>query len=310
VARLPEPLASRFPASIAPRGALETLLDKGALSLLLAELGLPQPRTAVLRRPEDIDAFEPWSFADAFLKPRSSHHFMERFRVKGVRVASRAEAADRASALFRQGLDVIVQEYVPGPPSNHYFLDGFVDAAGAVRARFARKRLRMYPADFGNSTYMVSVPMDETGPAMGQLETLLRHVKYRGIFSAEFKKDARDGAFRLLEVNVRPWWYLGFAETSGIRVVDLAYRDALGLPLRDYLDYRPGRHCVYPYFDYAAYGAAKRAGAPGPSLAACAAAWLTANQPIFAWDDPGPALSSWKGLCQRLFKSHVLGQRP
>jgi predicted ATP-grasp superfamily ATP-dependent carboligase len=183
-----------------------------------------------------------------------------------------------------------------------------MDAAGAVRARLARKRLRMYPADFGNSTYMVSVPLDETGAAMEQLETLLRSVKYRGIFSAEFKKDTRDGAFRLLEVNVRPWWYLEFAESSGIHVMDLAYRDALGLTLRDYLDYRPGRHCAYPYIDSAAVRAARRAGEPAPSLASCAVAWLTANQPVFAWDDPGPALHAFAERCRQFLRSRILGQ--
>ena len=167
--------------------------------------------------------------------------------------------------------------------------------------------------DFGNSTALVSISPTRSPPRWRLLERLLAHLRFRGIFSAEFKKDARDGAFRLLEVNVRPWWYVDFAETSGVEVVDLAYRDALGLPLRDILEYPVGRKCVYPYFDMAGYFDARKAGLNGssewPGLARCAATWLTANQPVFAWDDPRPAMTNLWMLCKRSFQTKILRRK-
>ena len=188
------------------------------------------------------------------------------------------------------GFAVILQEYVPGPPTEHFFIDGFMDQHHSVRARFARQRLRMYPPDFGNSTYMVSVPIATVQPAMDALETLLRHLHYRGIFSAEYKRDPRDGKFHLIEVNARPWWYVGYAEHCGVPVCEMAYADALGLPLPKQPPYPIGSKCAYPHFDAQEYSWRRRQGMQHASLLAYAAAWLTSYKPVFAWDDPRPAI--------------------
>ena len=45
VARLPAPVAARFPASLPPLGSLEALIDKGRFAAVLARLGVPHPRT-------------------------------------------------------------------------------------------------------------------------------------------------------------------------------------------------------------------------------------------------------------------------
>ena len=73
----------------------------------------------------------------------------------------------------------------------------------------------MHPPDFGNSSYMVSVPLQEAAGAVDTLRTIMGHTGFRGIFSAEFKRDADDGLFKLLEVNIRPWWYVEFNQRFG-----------------------------------------------------------------------------------------------
>src|SRR5438046_2545616 len=86
----------------------------------------------------------------------------------------------------RSGASVL-QEDVPGPVTSHYFVDGFVDRDGRVLARFARRRLRMWPPYFGNNSYIVSIPLADVEDAVTMLERLLAGLRYRGIFSAEFK---------------------------------------------------------------------------------------------------------------------------
>ena len=43
-----------------------------------------------------------------------------------------------------------------------------------------------------------------------------REVGYRGIFSVEFKLDARDGHYKIIEVNPRPFWLIGHIARAGI----------------------------------------------------------------------------------------------
>jgi predicted ATP-grasp superfamily ATP-dependent carboligase len=204
-------------------------------------------------------------------------------------VTSREDAAARVAELATQGIGVVIQEYVPGAASDHYFVDGFADRGSRVRSAFGRRRLRMYPLDFGNSTCMVSVPPSEVAEGVAGMERLIAHLGYRGIFSAEFKRDARDGRLKLLEVNARPWWYVEFTGRCGVDVMAQYYDDALGRPVRDVTTYDEGRELVYPYYDYHAMRAAA---AFGPARAAAwAARAMTAIQPVWALDDPLPALA-------------------
>lgn len=289
VSGLPPSLATRFPSSVPPRAALETLVNKGAFADLLARQGIPHPRTVRLRAASDVRGLPAELLGRAFLKPADSHAFQQRFERKAFRFTSVAEAETLAAEALSAGLEVMVQEYVPGPPSAHYFLDGFVDRHGRLSACFARQRLRMWPPDFGNSSAMVSVPLAEVAPAHASIEALLSVVRYRGIFSAEFKRDPRDGLFRILEVNARAWKFVDFAAGCGVDVSHMAYKDALGLPVDPVLSYKVGATCVDAYFDRPACAALHRRGEL--SLAEWARFWLRARPVTFAWDDPLPGLA-------------------
>jgi predicted ATP-grasp superfamily ATP-dependent carboligase len=183
---------------------------------------------------------------------------------------------------------MMLQEYVPGPPGNHYFIDGFIDQRGIVRALFARRRLRMNPPDFGNSTLMMSVPPAAVSEAGAILQTLLSHLRYRGIFSAEFKRDEITGVFNIIEVNARPWWYVEFAARCGVNVCAMALADALGERVDTVSAYAVGRRCVFPYYDLDAVREELRTGKT--NLVGWARSWLGAQQPVFRWSDPAPAV--------------------
>jgi predicted ATP-grasp superfamily ATP-dependent carboligase len=314
-ASIPPSLQKRFITSDTPRESIATLLDKARLARVMSELGLPHPRTIVSDNEDDLYQIDESGFRGAFLKPRSSARFIDRYKVKALHAATKQEAIGKFHELKNAGFDVVLQEYVPGPPTAHYFIDGFIDRAGNFRTTFARRRMRMYPADFGNSTYMKSVPLETVRPALDALEILLKHLNYHGIFSAEFKKDPRNEQFNLLEVNVRPWWYVEFAESCGAPIIEMAYADALGLPLPRAENYKVGVGCAYPYFDLEGYFWYRRARKTGNAAALATTptsflshvwSWITSRQPIFAMDDPAPVLSNFSFLCRRFLKNHLL----
>jgi predicted ATP-grasp superfamily ATP-dependent carboligase len=299
VAGLPDAILRRYPASVAPVDAVEVLVDKNRFRDTLDRLGLPHPTTQILRSESDILTVHDSMLQSSFLKPVSSQEFFARFGVKAFRNASRAEAVARLASCIRAGFEMMLQEYIPGPPTNHYFIDGFVDRGGVVRARFARRRLRMSPPDFGNSTLMESVPVSDAGSAATTLDTLFGSLRYRGIFSAEFKRDERDGEFNLIEVNARPWWYVEFAARCGVNVCELAVRDALGESVPTLTRYAIGRRCVYPYYDLDAVRAEVSAG--HLSVVSAARSWFGAYQPVFRWSDPVPALGEVARMVLRRF---------
>jgi predicted ATP-grasp superfamily ATP-dependent carboligase len=226
------------------------------------------------------------------------------FGVKALAVRDEADARARLEEVWATGIgSMLVQEYVPGPASSHYFIDGFVRADGRVAAQLARRRLRMFPRDFGNSTYHVTVPLDEVGAAPGHLERLLAETGFRGIFSAEFKRDDRDGELKILEVNVRPWWYVHFAATCGVNVCELAHREARGLTVEPVDGYRTGERCVLIGADLRAYLDQRREN--GVGLLTWLSSWLGATGVVFSSRDPLPALLHLKQVGGRRLRRHL-----
>src|SRR5688572_3323569 len=49
-----------------------------------------------------------------------------------------------------------------------------------------------------------------------------------GLAQVEFKRDPRDGEYKLMEINPRLWQWHGLAAACGVDLVDLAYRELLG----------------------------------------------------------------------------------
>ncbi len=288
VARLAPPLAARFPASLASLESLSALIDKGRFAGLLEQLGLPHPRTFCVRSEDDWAHLPGDAFVDAFLKPRDSQAFRRRYGVKALHFRTPSEAIALALEARHAGLEVMLQEYVPGPPTHHYMVEGLVDRTGRVCGRFVRQRLRMFPPDFGDSTYMVSVPLDRVREAVECLDRLFAHLSYRGVFEAEFKYDERDGQFKLLEVNARPWYFISFAADCGVDLCEMAYWDALGVAVEPVGAYEVGRHCVVGADSFGCWQLFRQG-----RLTAWAwlRSWVGARQLLFSWDDPLPGFA-------------------
>jgi D-aspartate ligase len=288
VAEYLERRGDRFIGVVPPLAALATLQNKGQFALLLQRLGVPMPKTRLVSCAADIPDLPQSDATFFFLKPTDSQSFLEHFGTKGLRVRTADDARRRLDEVTAAGMSVVLQEYIPGPFSDHYFIDGYVDQRGAIQALFPRRRLRIYPPDFGNSTSMVSVALADVEGAVDTLKRVLAAVSYRGIFSAEFKRDARDGLFKLLEVNARPWWFIDFAVRCGVDVCRMAYDDALGRPVRPLEQYRIGATCIYPYYDFFAMSPLVRAGRAG--WGRWTSELVRALQPIACWDDPLPGI--------------------
>lgn len=279
---------TRFPASIVGRDVLDLLVDKRRFADALRTLGLPHPWTRHVTSAADVDALSGEMPENAFLKPSDSQAFNRVFHRKAFATSSAADLREKLARIHDAGLDCIIQEYIPGPPTNHYFVDGFADRTGRITALVARQRIRMYPVDFGNSTMLRSVPLEAVAGAVDTMRKLVDGLRYRGIFSAEFKKDDRDGTFKILEVNCRPWWFVEFATMCGVNVVSMAYRDACGLPITPVERYRSGVRYCYMTFDRMAYQHLKARGEIG--TAEWVRSWLFGRHAVFSPGDPGPAL--------------------
>lgn len=292
-------LADRFRVSSSPRESLEILQDKSRFGAFLARHGIAHPRTYPISTLADIGAIPFEELDRVFIKPADSQSFSQILGAKGIWATTRDEFETIWRRLDSEGFKVIAQEYVPGSAADHYFVDGFRDRNGGLAGLFARKRSRLHPADFGNSSYCESIPLADVGEAVDSITALLERLRYRGIFSAEFKRDSRNGTFRILEVNTRAWWYVEFAARCGINVCAMTVDDANDLPLPPSpRDYRTGVGCVNLLEDIKAVRA--QPSAVRMPLSRLLRQWSGAYFHVFRLADPGPSLSIlWRKLWQK-----------
>ena len=286
VAGLPADVRERFPASVPPLAAVEQFVDKFRFRDLVEGLGIPHPDTIALADLADLDRATEAELAAGFLKPTKSHLFHLEFGTKGFCVTSREEAASLVEQASAAGITLMLQEWIPGDPSRSYLIDGFFDRHGSLTTILARRRVRMDPPRIANTASHVTVPLEEAAEAPAMIQMLLEKVAYRGIFNVEVKFDVRDGRFKIIEVNPRPFWHIGHVERAGVDLPWMAYLDAQGLPVPAPPPYKKGRYGLYEISDanavLRAWSSFRRPDGPvlGP--------WLRGDHTLLWWGDMGP----------------------
>ena len=284
-------VGQRFRVSTSSLQTQEILQDKSRFATFLKDTDIPHPPTFRIDSAADIDAMPFEALDRVFIKPVNSQKFSDVVGVKGIWVKRREDLHELWQKLDGRGFRLMAQEYVPGSAADHYFVDGFRDASGAITGLFTRRRIRISPPDFGNSSYCLSIPLADLPAPIKSMETLLAKLDYRGIFSAEFKRDSRDGSFRILEVNTRAWTYVEFAARCGVNVCEMANQDALGLPVTQASkNYRIGEGCVDFHRDLSSVRN-QHAKARG-SFWTILSQWRRAHYHSFRLDDPRPGLSA------------------
>jgi hypothetical protein len=108
---------------------------------------------------------------------------------------------------------------------------------GLPIASLVARRTRQYPADFGySSTFVETVEQNEVEDLAGRF---LRSLNHSGLAEVEFKLDARDGRYKLLDVNARAWTWGALGTVAGVDFADVLWRLAMGevmAPIRGQVD--------------------------------------------------------------------------
>jgi predicted ATP-grasp superfamily ATP-dependent carboligase len=125
-------------------------------------------------------------------------------------------------------VEVMLQEIIQGPATNSIQLEGYFDKKFQSKSMFARQRLRIYPLDFGNTTLCASMALAKVNSECEKLADFIKNIRYSGLASAEYKKDPKDGKYKMLEINARVWFHSWLSAKCGINILIASYLDAFG----------------------------------------------------------------------------------
>jgi predicted ATP-grasp superfamily ATP-dependent carboligase len=185
--------------------------------------GVPVPRTAHPRSAGEARAAAEELGWPVLVKPSSTEGFKRRFGRQAFRCESVAEV-ERAYG-DSDAYEPMVQEVIPGGDGELYTLGSYLAEGGEALGLFCGRKLRQTPPGVGTCRVGEAVWVDEV-VELGL--KLLRSLGFRGLSQVELKRDARDGAYKLMEVNPRLWQWHGLAAACGVDFPLIAYRDLTG----------------------------------------------------------------------------------
>jgi predicted ATP-grasp superfamily ATP-dependent carboligase len=204
-------------------------------------------QTIIMAKKLDIptpDTFFPNSFTKAVYE-----EFKYPLVVKGIRGGSvlypnnLSELRQSIKEIFlQQGEYPLIQEYIPGIGYGFFGLFN----KGEMRAFFMHKRIREYPITGGPSTCAESV----YEPKLLQYgEKLLKALNWHGVAMVEFRKDIKDGEYKLMEINPKFWGSLDLAISSGVDFPYLLYKMAVEGEIERVFSYQVDIRFAWPFPD-------------------------------------------------------------
>jgi predicted ATP-grasp superfamily ATP-dependent carboligase len=224
IARNKEALAKVFRVLSAPFDTVQTVQDKNRMYRQADALGLYHPWNYYPDDPASRDELR--QHFPIVIKPSGEKGDDELSRSKAWLANNEAEFA----VLYAKAIDIagkqglVVQERIPGGGEQQFSYAG-VWKEGVPTASFVARRTRQYPVHFGFTSTCVEVMSNpEVEEAAG---TFLRSIDFSGLVEVEFKYDARDGHYKILDINPRTWTWIGIGAVSGIDMPWICWQVAM-----------------------------------------------------------------------------------
>lgn len=195
-------------------------LDKRYTYEIAEKLGVPHPKTRIPANLDDVIAYAEVATFPCLIKPRQIHIFRLHFHEKMFIAHNVDELVELYEKTSVVDYNVMLQEFIPGTDGeganyNSYFVDG------QPIAEFTAKKIRNAPPQTGSPRVLVTQYIPEL---IEPGRKILQGLNYDGFSCIEFKRDPRDGVYKLMEVNGRHNLSSLLAVQSGMPFPEIEYR--------------------------------------------------------------------------------------
>jgi predicted ATP-grasp superfamily ATP-dependent carboligase len=199
------------------------LANKACFHALCAEIGIPLARSVVPRSLDDVRAFTDSTEFPVVVKATEQWLPLKDTFVTKV-IQTPEQLLDLCENYNYEGSQrLIIQEHIPG---EDWICHGYYNFDKNINVTFTGIKLRSYPPDAGSTALGLSLD-NETLRCVS--EKLLKAVAYSGIIDMDWRKDERDGQYKILDCNPRVGQnFRMFENRAGIDVVRAQHLDLSG----------------------------------------------------------------------------------
>ena len=308
ISRHRDVLQEHFRFNLPSPEVMESAVDKRKLYEMAERVGVAYPTTFYPDTMDDVHRIKHEIEYPVYIKPYYSHLWSAAFPKsgKGIKALTPDELVRGYERVFGAGVQAMVQSIILGPASNIRTARVYVAEDGTLLALLTTRTVRQWPVEFGVGTMLESA-WDAEFAEMGT--TFFRDIDYRGIGTIEFKRDDRDGVYKVTDLNPRWWGSINLAPSSGVDFPLIHYRDLTGQPLPPQTAFKEGVRWVDGRGDLGSAWTLIREGTLTPGQ--WARQWLGARSfSTFALDDPKPFLKKYQyGMIAIDGPRHYLSRR-
>jgi D-aspartate ligase len=272
------------------------LASKREMFGLALKHNVPTPQTVFPQRIEDVMAYAETGAFPVMLKGIYGNRLEARTRKKMAIV----ETPGDLLAAYREMEDpeqpnLMLQEYIPGGDDQVYIFNGYFNRDSECLAGFTGYKVRQFPVHVGCASLGECRWIPEVA------ETTVRFMKeigYRGILDIGYRLDARDGKYKVLDINPRVGQaFRLFVARNDHDIVKALYLDFTGQPQPPIVR-RDGRRWLIEDYDLISSYHYYREGTLGFWR------WLRSFRGVeegmwFSWRDPAPFLLMVRSLWER-----------
>jgi D-aspartate ligase len=288
VAENAEFLRSWFLVPHLPPGLPRKMGDKGILYAWCRQIGVPCAQSTIPKCERDIDNFvrqvgfpvvmkatNQWAPINGYASTLIVHDNCE--------LQAFHEGAKQAGVV-----PMVLQEFLPG---EDWIYHGYRNASSNICVSFTGRKLLSYPLSAGPTVVGVS---EHNEALVRQSESLLGAIGFSGIIDMDWRLDARDGQFKILDCNPRVGQnFRMFVDKEAVDVVRAQYRDLTGMYVAPSRMAESRVFIVEPYYTFLRLKRQDKGAVSQTRTQKRELAW-------FATDDPLPAIFAGLRLLQRM----------
>jgi predicted ATP-grasp superfamily ATP-dependent carboligase/ubiquinone/menaquinone biosynthesis C-methylase UbiE len=225
-----EVLSERFVFPQQPDGLARSLASKKDMCLLARRHSIPAPEASFPSSVEEVSSFAATATFPVMLKGIAGNRLQERTGRKMV-IADRPDELVRLYRAMEDPADpnLMLQEYIPGGDDAVWMFNGYFNHESDCLVGFTGRKLRQTPVYTGATSLGICLKNDVVEETTRRW---MEELGYRGVLDIGYRYDARDGQYKVLDVNPRiGGTFRLFVAHNGMDVARAHYLDITGQPV-------------------------------------------------------------------------------
>lgn len=204
-----------------------SLCDKKEMAVLARRFAVPTPRLEFPRSLEDIRRYCETGSFPVMLKGVDGNKLKERTGKKMVVAHTTRQLHDAYVELEDpREPNLMLQEYIPGGDDSVWMFNGYFNEQSECLAGFTGRKLRQTPIHVGMTSLGICLKNEIVAETT---KAFMRDLGYRGILDIGYRYDARDGRYKVLDINPRIGaTFRLFVAQNGMDVARALYLDMTG----------------------------------------------------------------------------------